>query len=60
MLDSGEGITFSFPRGELSSDLERDFLKMGRAAFAESTFSDLVSYDEGKMLNVARTYSVSG
>lgn len=59
MLDSGEGITFSFPRGKLSSDLERDFLEMGRAAFSESTFSDLVSYDEGKMLNVARTYSVS-
>ncbi len=52
-------VDYSIVRGELSSDLEDDFVSLGRLAYEESSFSSLIDYDEAKMLGIARTYSIS-
>lgn len=52
-------VDYSIVRGELSSDLEADFVSLGRLAYEESSFSSLIDYDEAKMLGIARTYSIS-
>ena len=44
--------------GELSEAVESAFCEMGRLAFVESSFRDLIEFDEGKLLEVARRYAV--
>ena len=45
-------------RGELSETVESAFCEMGRLAFEESSFRDLIEFDESKLLEVARKYAV--
>ena len=44
--------------GELSEAVGSSFCEMGRLAFEESSFRDLIEFDEGKLLEVARRYAV--
>ena len=45
-------------RGELSEAVESAFCEMGRLAFEESSFRDLIEFDDSKLLEVARKFAV--